>query len=98
MATLDASDSTFVRQPLPPWRRAVLKVGSSLLTLDGEGLSERHAGGLARFVGDSLAACREVVIVSSGAVSAGRAVLQRSPRTGAALAERQALAALGQAR
>ncbi|HZF97538.1 MAG TPA: glutamate 5-kinase, partial [Pseudoxanthomonas sp.] len=48
--------------------------------------------------GDSLSAGREVVIVSSGAVSAGRAVLHRSPQTGAALAERQAFAALGQAR
>jgi glutamate 5-kinase len=90
--------SRFNEQALPPWQRAVLKVGSSLLAIDGEGLSARHAAGLARFVGDSLAAGREVVVVSSGAVAAGRALLQRTPQAGVALAERQAFAALGQAR
>lgn len=87
----------FTAQALPGWRRAVLKVGSSLLAVDGEGLSERHAAGLARFVADSLAAGREVVIVSSGAVAAGRAIVHHKPQSGVAMAERQALAALGQA-
>ncbi len=91
------SESAFAMQPLPRWRRAVLKVGSSLLAADGEGLSPRHALGLAQFVSASLAEGREVVIVSSGAVAAGRAVIQRKPTAGAAMAERQALAALGQA-
>jgi glutamate 5-kinase len=72
-------------------------VGSSLLAAEGEGLNTRHALGLARFVADSLAAGREVVIVSSGAVAAGRAMIHRKPENGAAMAERQALAALGQA-
>jgi glutamate 5-kinase len=87
----------FTEQSLPQWRRAVLKVGSSLLAAEGEGLSPRHALGLAQFVSASLAAGREVVIVSSGAVAAGRAILHRKPQSGAAMAERQALAALGQA-
>ena len=82
---------------LPPWQRAVLKVGSSLLAADGGGLSPRFALGLAQFVSANLAAGREVVIVSSGAVAAGRAVLPRAERAGAAMAARQALAALGQA-
>ena len=97
MDTTAATANEFAAQALPPWRRAVLKVGSSLLAVDGEGLSERHAAGLARFVVDSLAAGREMVIVSSGAVAAGRAILHRKPQTGVAMAERQALAALGQA-
>ncbi|MFS2046975.1 glutamate 5-kinase, partial [Stenotrophomonas geniculata] len=42
--------SPFPEQALPPWRRAVLKVGSSLLAADGGGLSPRHALGLAQFV------------------------------------------------
>ena len=88
---------SFAVQALPKWRRAVLKVGSSLLAAAGEGLSTRHALGLARFVADSLEAGREVVIVSSGAVAAGRAVIHRKSESGAAMAERQALAALGQA-
>lgn len=87
----------FTEQSLPNWRRAVLKVGSSLLAANGEGLSPRHALGLAQFVSASLLAGREVVIVSSGAVAAGRAILHRKPQPGAAMAERQALAALGQA-
>ncbi|HET6395848.1 MAG TPA: glutamate 5-kinase [Pseudoxanthomonas sp.] len=89
--------ATHAAQPLPSWRRAVLKVGSSLLAADGGGLSPRFALGLAQFVSASLAAGREVVIVSSGAVAAGRAILPRAEEAGAAMAARQALAALGQA-
>ena len=53
----------------------MLKVGSSLLAADGGGLSPRFALGLAQFVLTSRQAGREVVIVSSGAVAAGRALL-----------------------
>lgn len=89
--------SAFTEQSLPPWRRAVLKVGSSLLAADGGGLSPRYALGLAQFVSTHVGAGREVVIVSSGAVAAGRAILPRAAEQGAAMAARQALAALGQA-
>ncbi|MEQ7416009.1 glutamate 5-kinase [Xanthomonas campestris pv. campestris] len=89
--------SLFTEQVLPPWRRAVLKVGSSLLAADGGGLSPRFALGLAQFVSANLASGREVVIVSSGAVAAGRAILPKAAEAGAAIAARQALAALGQA-
>lgn len=89
--------SPFPEQALPNWRRAVLKVGSSLLAADGGGLSPRHALGLAQFVSANVLAGREVVIVSSGAVAAGRAILPRVEAAGAAMAARQALAALGQA-
>ncbi|MBA3929767.1 MAG: glutamate 5-kinase [Xanthomonas sp.] len=92
-----ATPPPFSEQPLPAWRRAVLKVGSSLLAAEGEGLSPRHALNLAQFVSSSIAAGREVVIVSSGAVAAGRGLLHRKPQVGVAMAERQALAALGQA-
>ena len=92
-----AAPPPFTEQPLPTWRRAVLKVGSSLLAAEGEGLSPRHALNLAQFVSSSIAAGREVVIVSSGAVAAGRGLLHRKPQAGVAMAERQALAALGQA-
>lgn len=88
----------FAEQQLPPWRRAVLKVGSSLLAADGGGLSPQYAQPLAGFVRASQAAGREVIIVSSGAVAAGRAILSAGPEPCAAMAERQALAALGQAR
>ena len=87
----------FPAQPLPSWRRAVLKVGSSLLAgfADGDGgLDARHARDLAQFVQAARAAGREVVLVSSGAVAAGRA---RVASAGEGLVLRQALAALGQA-
>ena len=90
--------TTFAPQSLPNWRRAVLKVGSSLLAGDG-GLDPVHARGLAGFIAASRAQGREVVLVSSGAVAAGRG---RIGAAGTAIAkngivQRQALAALGQA-
>jgi glutamate 5-kinase len=85
----------FEAQALPAWRRAVLKVGSSLLAVGGAGLGTQHALGLAAFVRSARDAGREVVIVSSGAVAAGRALLRGNERE--SLAGKQALAALGQA-
>ena len=84
-------------QSLPPWRRAVLKGGSNLLAADGGGLTPRYALGLANFIASSHAAGREVVLVSSGAVAAGRAMLRQRQGARRGLAARQALAALGQA-
>lgn len=89
--------NAFAPQPLPQWKRSVLKVGSSLLAAEGGGLTPRFVLGLAQFVAASQQAGREVVIVSSGAVAAGRAVLPKTQRTGSAIAAKQALAALGQA-
>ncbi len=84
----------FPEQPLPNWRRAVIKVGSSLLT-DGKGrLGKRNAAALAGLIARFHAQGREVLLVSSGAVAAGRG-LMAGTRTG--LVQRQAFAALGQA-
>lgn len=84
----------FPEQPLPNWRRAVIKVGSSLLT-DGKGrLGKRNAAALAGLIARFQAQGREVLLVSSGAVAAGRG-LMAGARTG--LVQRQAFAALGQA-
>jgi len=84
-------------QALPSWRRAVLKVGSNLLAADGGGLTTRYAEALAAFIAVSRIAGRQVVVVSSGAVAAGRAQLRAHTPSGSDLAARQALAALGQA-
>ena len=84
-------------QALPAWRRAVLKVGSNLLAADGGGLTPRHAHALAAFIEASHAQGRQVVLVSSGAVAAGRALLRERAKPGDDLVARQALAALGQA-
>ncbi|HET6553110.1 MAG TPA: glutamate 5-kinase [Dyella sp.] len=84
-------------QALPTWRRAVLKVGSNLLAADGGGLTTRYAEALAAFITASRAAGRQIVLVSSGAVAAGRSQLRAHAPSGSDLAARQALAALGQA-
>ncbi|AWV07613.1 glutamate 5-kinase [Marilutibacter maris] len=88
---MNASD--FTSQSLPDWRRAVLKVGSSLLAGDA-GLDPNHARALAGFIDAAFEQGREVVLVSSGAVAAGRA---RIDDGGSGLVPKQAMAALGQA-
>lgn len=86
----------FRQQTVPPWRRAVLKVGSSLLAADSGGLSTRYALGLAQFIASCQASGREIVLVSSGAVAAGRMLLQDHSPEDTSNAARQAMAALGQ--
>lgn len=71
----------------------MLKVGSSLLTDGKGGLGKRNAAALAGLIARLRDQGREVLLVSSGAVAAGRGLLAGS---GAELAQRQALAALGQ--
>ncbi|UOF13082.1 glutamate 5-kinase [Lysobacter capsici] len=95
---MHSAAADFPAQPLPAWRRAVLKVGSSLLAgfadQSGGGLDPRYAAGLARFIADARAQQREVVLVSSGAVAAGRSRIEAG---GNGIVLRQALASLGQA-
>ncbi len=86
----------FRQQTVPPWRRAVLKVGSSLLAADSGGLSTRYALGLAQFIASCQASGREIVLVSSGAVAAGPMLLQDHSPEDTSNAARQAMAALGQ--
>lgn len=92
-----STSSMFAERQLPAWRRAVLKVGSSLLADATGELSNRNATALAAFIAAARAAHREVVLVSSGAVAAGRARVPADARRGS-LVRRQALAALGQTR
>ncbi len=94
---LEPARHALAEQPLPAWRRAVLKVGSNLLAADGGGLAPRYAEPLAAFIAASRDEGREVILVSSGAVAAGRALLRQHVPPGGDLAARQALAALGQA-
>lgn len=82
---------------LPAWRRIVVKVGSNLIAPEGRRTSTRHLLPVARFIAECADAGREVVIVSSGAVAAGRAVLGTGAAS-ASLGVRQALAAIGQPR
>ena len=82
--------------PLATARRLVVKVGSALVTNNGNGLDLTAIAGWARQIAALRAAGREVVLVSSGAVACGvqRLDWQRRPRT---MHEKQAAAAVGQA-
>ena len=87
----------FRERPLPPWQRAVVKIGSSLLAGD-EGLSARHALRIGHALSSLLEQGRELIVVSSGAVAAGRDMLRARAGELQDLPARQALAALGQTR
>lgn len=76
-------------------QRWVVKIGSSLLTDNGQAVAERAVAGWVEQIAGMRADGREIVVVSSGAVAAGmlRLGLQQRP---AGLSELQAAAAVGQ--
>lgn len=84
-----------VREPIAQANRWVVKLGSALLTDDGEGLKPEIVARIVSMCAELLASGKEVVIVSSGAVAAGLAFLgwQQRPKR---LHDLQAAAAVGQ--
>jgi glutamate 5-kinase len=75
-------------------RRLVIKVGSSTLTHATGALNLRRISALVQVLSDFKNAGKEIVLVSSGAVSAGVAKVGRDhPES---IAEKQAMAAIGQ--
>jgi glutamate 5-kinase len=88
MSQLNYKESTVARA-----RRVVIKVGSAVLS-DVDGLRVEVIDQLAAQIELAVRAGQEVVIVTSGAVAAGRARL--SKLKGATIAARQAAAATGQ--
>jgi glutamate 5-kinase len=86
------SQLNYKRAVIESARRIVIKIGSAVLS-DNDGLRREVIGDLARQIDAIITAGREVVLVTSGAVAAGRA---RLGRRGTTIAERQAAAATGQ--
>ena len=87
-----------VRSTLKDKKRIVIKIGSSSLTHPETGeLNLMKIEKLIRVISDLRGEGRDVVLVSSGAIAAGRQALghHRKPDT---LAQKQAFAAVGQAR
>jgi len=80
-----------------PYKRIVVKLGTNLLTGDGPNLDEAVMARLVAQVARLHDQRTEVVIVSSGAVAAGAAVLGKavSPRS---IGHKQVLASVGQSR
>lgn len=86
------------RQNLKDKQRIVIKIGSSSLTHTGSGdLNLLKIEKLIRIICDLKGTGKEVVLVSSGAIAAGRQALGSAGRP-ETLAEKQAYAAVGQAR
>jgi glutamate 5-kinase len=83
------------RQSLTDARRWVIKIGSAVLTDNGQGLNKAFIERLAQSVIALRADGAEVIIVSSGAVAAGLARLNITLRP-SALDQLQAAAAVGQ--
>jgi len=89
-------DGLFYRQTLfDQAKRVVIKVGSAVLT-DHEGLNQPVIESLARQISFISSTGREVILVSSGAVAAGRQRLGVSRQRRGGLKVKQALAAIGQ--
>lgn len=75
--------------------RIVFKIGTSTLTHDTGKFNFKRIDKLARVLSDFMNAGKEVILVSSGAMSAGASKLRIDYRP-AALEEKQAIAAVGQ--
>src|ERR1700679_94962 len=92
-----ASTSQIMKTPsLGDFRRIVIKVGSSLLVDAQAGrLNERWLSSLAADIAEIHRSKREVLVVSSGAIALGRAVLKLSSGP-LKLEDSQAAAAVGQ--
>ena len=87
-----------MRESLKEKKRIVIKVGSASITHRETGsLDLRKIEKLVRVISDLNAEGKDVILVSSGAIATGRSVIgmHRRPRS---MAEKQAFAAIGQAR
>lgn len=87
---------SLTRAPARDARRVVVKVGSGVLSGRSGGLDGAVIARLAREVAQARSAGREVLVVSSGAILAGRQRLKLSGRPSIEL--KQAAAAVGQSR
>ena len=76
------------------WQRAVIKIGSALVAPDSQHCSARYLLAIAKFITESREMGKEVVLVSSGSVAAGRS--QVAVTHVPTIAEKQAMAAIGQ--
>ena len=89
------SRQSTTRKAVAESKRWVIKIGSSLITNDGQGLNHQAIQSWAEQIADLRAAGKEVLLVSSGAVAEGMARIGWKQRPHA-LHELQAAAALGQ--
>ncbi|NTS75755.1 glutamate 5-kinase [Catenovulum sp. SM1970] len=76
------------------WHRAVIKVGSALIAPDGAQCSGQYLLPIARYINECRQKGKEIILVSSGSVAAGRGLVAHGELP--IIAEKQAMAAVGQ--
>jgi len=77
------------------FKRAVIKIGSALISPDGNGCSGKYLLAIARFITECHQQGKEIILVSSGSVAAGRKLIHHgSPEL--AIQTKQAMASVGQ--
>lgn len=77
------------------WDRIVIKIGSALIAPNGQAVSGQYLLAIAHFITECRNAGKQVILVSSGSVAAGRLAVQ-SGDTKPTIAQKQAMAAVGQ--
>ncbi|MBC8209403.1 MAG: glutamate 5-kinase [Desulfobulbaceae bacterium] len=93
---ISLEDGLYYRQTLfDKAKRVVIKVGSAILT-DEKGMNQRVVDNIARDLSFLRDTGREVILVSSGAVAAGRKKKVFGDHVITSIREKQALAAIGQ--
>jgi len=77
------------------FNRAIIKIGSALISPDGKGCSGKYLLAIARFINECHQQGKEIILVSSGSVAAGRQLINHgSPEL--SIQTKQAMASVGQ--
>jgi glutamate 5-kinase len=78
------------------WQTAVIKVGSALISPQGKSCSTRYLLSLVDFIHHSHQQNKQIIIVSSGSVAAGKGLLKHDVTEILSIPQKQAFAAIGQ--
>jgi len=79
------------------WKRAILKVGSTIVAPGGKGFTSQYSLPIADFINQCREKGKEIILVSSGAVASGISTQPKLQKKGhITIPEKQALAAIGQ--
>lgn len=81
---------------LDTWKRAVIKVGSSLVAPEGRRISNKYTLDIAGFITECRHRGKEMILVTSGAVAAGISTQPEFSKRQLSIPEKQAMAAIGQ--
>lgn len=77
------------------FNRAIIKVGSALVAPDANGCSGKYVAAIANFINQCQQAGKEIILVSSGSVAAGRKLIHHGSPV-PSIPTKQAMASVGQ--